>query len=96
MVRLVHCSSGGCRKGLLLDQEVHSRTERFLETAHGHARLSARYDWDSVVLDATTLRMVRTDFEIFFQREEWFRQHNLPHRLCSGAYWAMGRARHSG
>jgi hypothetical protein len=59
---------------------VHSRTERFLETAHGHARLSARYDWDSVVLDATTLRMVRTDFEIFFQREEWFRQHNLPYR----------------
>jgi chaperone BCS1 len=24
--------------------------------------------------------MVRTDFELFFEREEWFRQHNLPYR----------------
>jgi len=30
--------------------------------------------------DAVTRRMVRTDFELFFQREEWFRQHNLPYR----------------
>ena len=67
-------------KVLLLDQDVHSRTERYLETAHGYARLQGRYDWDAVVLDPTTLRMVRTDFEIFFQREEWFRQHNLPYR----------------
>ena len=65
---------------LLLDQEVHSRTERYLETAHGRARLQGRYDWDTVVLDATTLRMVRTDFELFFEREDWFRQHNLPYR----------------
>ena len=67
-------------KVLLLDQEVHSRTERYLETAHGYARLQGRYDWDTIVLDATTLRMVRTDFELFFQREDWFRQHNLPYR----------------
>jgi len=67
-------------KVLLLDQEVHSRTERYLETAHGRARLQGRYDWDTVVLDAATLRMVRTDFELFFKREEWFRQHNLPYR----------------
>ena len=37
-------------------------------------------DWDAVVLDATTRRMVRTDFELFFEREDWFRQHNLPYR----------------
>jgi SpoVK/Ycf46/Vps4 family AAA+-type ATPase len=54
--------------------------ERYLESSHGRARLQARYDWDVVVLDATTRRMVRTDFELFFQREEWFRQHNLPYR----------------
>jgi mitochondrial chaperone BCS1 len=24
--------------------------------------------------------MVRRDFELFFQREDWFRQHNLPYR----------------
>ena len=67
-------------KVLLLDQEVHSRTERYLETAHGHARLQARYDWDAVVLDSNAVRMVRRDFEIFFEREDWFRQHNLPYR----------------
>jgi ATPase family associated with various cellular activities (AAA) len=67
-------------KVLLLDQEVHSRTERYLESGHGRTRLQGRYDWDSVVLDANTRRMVRTDFELFFQREEWFRQHNLPYR----------------
>ena len=65
---------------LLLDQEVHSRTERYLESGHSRARLQGRYDWNSVVLDANARRMVRTDFELFFQREEWFRQHNLPYR----------------
>ena len=54
--------------------------ERYLESSHGRARLQGRYDWDVVVLDSTTRRMVRTDFELFFQREEWFRQHNLPYR----------------
>jgi hypothetical protein len=67
-------------KVLLLEQQVISQTERYLERAHGHTRLQGRYDWDSVVLDAVTSRMVRTDFELFFQREEWFRQHNLPYR----------------
>ena len=42
--------------------------------------LQARYDWDAIVLDATVRRMVRSDFELFFQREDWFRQHNLPYR----------------
>jgi hypothetical protein len=67
-------------KVLLLLQQVQSQTERYLETAHSRTRLQARYDWDSVVLDATVRRMVRNDFEIFFQREEWFRQHNLSYR----------------
>ena len=67
-------------KVLLLLQQVHDRMERYLESSHGRARLQGRYDWDAVVLDATTRRMVRTDFELFFQREEWFRQHNLPYR----------------
>ena len=67
-------------KVLLRRQQVQDRMERYLESSHGRARLQARYDWDVVVLDATTRRMVRTDFELFFQREEWFRQHNLPYR----------------
>src|SRR5438552_453773 len=67
-------------KVLLLKQQVQSRTERYLETAYGQTRLQARYDWNTVVLDSTARRMVRSDFELFFQREDWFRQHNLPYR----------------
>jgi ATPase family associated with various cellular activities (AAA) len=67
-------------KVLLLLQEVQDQTQRYLETAYGRSRLQRRYDWDSVVLDSTTRRLVRRDFEIFFEREEWFRQHNLPYR----------------
>jgi SpoVK/Ycf46/Vps4 family AAA+-type ATPase len=65
---------------LLLQQKVMSSTERFLETRNGQTRLQGRYDWDSIVLDATTRRLVRKDFELFFEREQWFRQHNLPYR----------------
>src|SRR5437870_990752 len=43
-------------------------------------RLQARCDWDTVVLDPSVSRMVRRDFELFFEREEWFRRHNLPYR----------------
>ena len=67
-------------KVLLLEQEVQSRVERYLETQHSRTRLQGRYDWESVVLDATAHRMVRTDFELFFEREHWFHQHNLPYR----------------
>lgn len=67
-------------KVLSLLQQVQQETERYLETAYGRSRLQGRYDWNSVVLDATTCRLVRRDFEIFFEREEWFRQHNLPYR----------------
>jgi hypothetical protein len=67
-------------KVLRLRQQVQGKTERYLESAHGRTRLQGRYDWDTVVLDATTTRMVRRDFEMFFEREDWFRQHNLPYR----------------
>ena len=67
-------------KVLLLKQQVQDSTERYLETAYGQTRLQAHYDWDTLVLDSTARRMVRTDFELFFEREEWFRQHNLVYR----------------
>jgi AAA+ superfamily predicted ATPase len=67
-------------KVLLVKQQVQDQTERYLETTCSRTRLQSRYDWDTVVLDSTTRRLVRTDFEIFFEREEWFRQHNLPYR----------------
>jgi AAA+ superfamily predicted ATPase len=67
-------------KVLLLLRQVQDQTERYLETAYGRTHLQARYDWESVVMDANARRMVRSDFELFFEREDWFRQHNLPYR----------------
>jgi len=67
-------------KVLLLLQQVQSRTQRYLETAYSRTRLQGNYDWDALVLDANVRRMARNDFEIFFERDEWFRQHNLPYR----------------
>jgi len=67
-------------KVILLKQQVQDQTERYLETQYGQTRLQARYDWDTVALDPSVSRMVRRDFELFFEREEWFRRHNLPYR----------------
>jgi hypothetical protein len=67
-------------KVLLLLQQLQGKTERYLETAYGQTRLQGSYDWGTVVLDSNTRRMVRTDFELFFEREDWFRQHNMPYR----------------
>lgn len=46
----------------------------------GHLRFTPKYDWDSVVLDPSVARLVRDDFESFFRREFWFREHGLPFR----------------
>jgi hypothetical protein len=75
---ITHCEDS--TKVLLLVQQVQSQMERYLENGHSRTRLQGRYDWDTVVMDATTRRMVRRDFELFFEREDWFRQHNLPYR----------------
>jgi len=65
---------------LLIMQQVQDKAERRLGTMSGAIRLEGRYDWDTLVLDPTVSRMVRRDFELFFEREEWFRKHNLPYR----------------
>jgi hypothetical protein len=67
-------------KLLRMRQQIEYSAVRYLETGHGYSQLQGRYDWEAVVLDATTRRLVKTDFELFFKREEWFRQHNLPYR----------------
>jgi ATP-dependent 26S proteasome regulatory subunit len=74
------CHREDAAKVLSLIQRVEDQTERYLETGYGRTRLQGKYDWDSVVLNSTVRRMVRNDFELFFEREDWFRQHNLPYR----------------
>ena len=46
----------------------------------GHLTFTPNYDWDSVVLDPSVVQLVRNDFESFFKREPWFREHGLPFR----------------
>jgi hypothetical protein len=46
----------------------------------GHLNFTPKYDWDSVVLEPSTTQLVRSDFEAFFHREQWFREHGLPFR----------------
>ena len=65
---------------LLMIQQVQDKAERSLGTMCGAIRLEGRYDWDTLVLDPTVSRLVRQDFELFFDREQWFRKHNLPYR----------------
>ena len=38
------------------------------------------YNWDSLVLDEATNGDLRRDFELFFEREDWFRRHGFPFR----------------
>jgi hypothetical protein len=45
-----------------------------------HLSFAPNYDWDSVVLDPCIVQLVRNDFELFFRRERWFREHGLPFR----------------
>jgi len=72
------CHREDAAKVLLLIQKAESETERYLETAYGKTRLQGKYDWDAVILDSNVRRLVRNDFDLFFEREDWFRQHNLP------------------
>ena len=71
---------GSFGRTCLDQQQVEGKSNRYLETAYGRTRLQARYDWTTVVLDSNARRMVKSDFELFFQREDWFRAHNLPYR----------------
>jgi SpoVK/Ycf46/Vps4 family AAA+-type ATPase len=47
---------------------------------YGAAGITPHHDWDAVVLDPSVVQLVRNDFESFFQREPWFREHGLPFR----------------
>jgi len=46
----------------------------------GHLSFTPNYDWDSVTLDPSIAQLVRDDYESFFKRERWFRDHGLPFR----------------
>jgi hypothetical protein len=74
-------------------QQVQDKVGRSLGTVSGTIRLEGRYDWDTLVLDPTVSRMVRRDFQLFFDREEWFRKHNLPYRRGYFFYGSPGNGK---
>jgi hypothetical protein len=78
---------------LLIMQQVQDKAERRLGTVSGAIRLEGRYDWDALVLDPIVSRMVRRDFQLFFEREEWFRKHNLPYRRGYFFYGSPGNGK---
>jgi hypothetical protein len=86
-------------KVLVLEQQVVGQTERYLETAHGQSRLQGRYDWDAVVLDSTTRRMVRKPTSSFSSSGKTGSASTtcrIGGAICLGGFRAMARLRPSG
>jgi hypothetical protein len=59
---------------------THTQPKQVSVWGGGNLNFTPNYDWDSVVLDPSVVRLVRNDFESFFQRECWFRECGLPFR----------------
>ncbi|MBV8069857.1 MAG: ATP-binding protein [Acidobacteriaceae bacterium] len=51
-----------------------------LKVGRGPATAITEYSWDNLTLDPTVVTLLRNDFEMFFEREAWFRQMGLPFR----------------
>jgi hypothetical protein len=64
---------------LLEQAELHDRRPqlRVYQCAASDVRNAG---WDDLVLDEQVNALLRRDFETFFEREAWFRQHRLPFR----------------
>ncbi len=52
-------------------------------------------DWEDLVLDSTTTRLLRQDYESFFRREAWFKSNHLPFRRGYLLHGAPGNGKTS-
>jgi hypothetical protein len=64
---------------LLEQAELHERQPK-LRVYQGATSDVRNAGWDDLVLDEQVNSLLRRDFETFFEREAWFRQHRLPFR----------------
>jgi len=53
------------------------------------------FAWDDLVLDASVVRLVREDFRLFLEREEWYKRHRLPFRRGYLFYGPPGNGKSS-
>lgn len=51
-----------------------------LKVGRGDGQLISNCTWDQLTLDQSITNLLKHDFELFFEREHWFRQMGLPFR----------------
>jgi len=77
---LVICRQDEIALVMAMIRESHSRPEGPLySTGRGFKSVKSS-SWDDLVLDEPVLQLVKSDYESFFAREDWFRGLKLPFR----------------
>jgi len=51
-----------------------------LHVHQSQSRLVPHCDWDDLVLDPSIVSLLKNDYESFWGRQSWFREHHLPFR----------------
>jgi hypothetical protein len=72
---------------------IHKPSKQVRMFGGGHLSFTPNYDWDAVVLDPVVAQLVRDDYESFFKRERWFRDHGLPFRRGYLFYGSPGNGK---
>ena len=75
--------------------QVLSAAPKSIHGIQAPALLPVAYNWDSLVLSDSVTKLVRRDFELFFTREAWFREHGLPFRRGYLLYGPAGNGKTS-
>ena len=65
---------------LLMVEQIRETHDKYVQTGQTWSRLETSYNWTALCVHDSIRRMLQADFELFFEREPWFREHNLPYR----------------
>jgi hypothetical protein len=74
------------------EEAAHGPTVR---DQHGQGRAVTPTDWDTLVLDKAATRLLRDDYQSFFEREQWFKKNGLPFRRGYLLYGPPGNGKTS-
>ena len=84
---VVICRQDEAAAVMELLQQSFSDDSAVLSISGGEKTLK-KSSWDDLVLEPAVLQLVKKDYESFFEREDWFRRHNLPFRRGYLLPWA--------